>query len=1212
MSFFSSLAQSFSGSFGKSEEGGPQQLLKSILNKLVFWIIVTFFFFILYCILYLAQCSKPEGGSGVCLINENNGSAKTFTYDISNLSTGGECGVGDPYEMTGQQVDWIDTGFETTGQQLIVYAYGNYFPWGEKQTPKTFSYHVSPVKMDDGTVVDALSITTDYKECDLNTNINYSLTDDQDTKVMYENHFNSYTSINANNRNDNKGKAMIDSNIQGDCIIGNNCKIGSSNEIQSACVLKHGAGIYMRIGEDAPFSYHIKNYFVPEYEIKCISGNCKYQYKTSYDGAVYNLIQVPYAMPPVIYKKGANSDGFIWDIRDNVIKNLQILKDYDKETEYKFYTLTPDPENQSCFGDDYQKINGACYHSEQKKMSIAEIQNVNCPIVSKTESINLPDELCAPQSGKRIYVKPADTCYEDDTGQINLTFASGAKDVRESSFSYRSDGLHITLFKNIVATLFEPFFGSQKDDSLESEFSENDITICRQDGNNDDVLYYITNSEGDWVVKTDRYSSPGIKIKDSYNIPTKETLKISYLSPNVKKCVVLKIKENYEASKTISDYVTEDIRENAAVTFVKFSHMKDGLFVQVRNSIMSTYFYHSVRILIVVWFVFSFGLGFINKEKMLSRVPLITSDWKRFLILLWCTDPKNYDFIDAFLWNGLIYVAQSISAGIFSAISDVHGTSLVSDDPMAFFDDVIASITSKEVFYKLGAVATSSSFILFFFLFPFLANGIIDFILAVLGPIVSLGFTMFSFGSIIMFMPLYALISMFGGSEKDKFKVAITTLIKEFIHFAFSVAFFGICIGFIYHYFVEIIDVKVCWLPKKLPIGWPLNTFLFNNHHDWQICAPGSMSAANDIDRTKIVWAMFLSTFKFTMVLSIMGKLSIIISEQLADIFSKGGGSFGIKASSEIFNSFKEIFKKAIGVAGSSAQEKGEEKHANEMSKKRKENDEVYRSGADDVNNDTDSDKDNKANNKEKNTDDDRKDIKLKDKKHERDKENKNEENEENENEENEKNSINKDKFSASDEGQNLSFNNNNNLNIPSPGHITSGVQARNYGNKSSKKSLKNNNYDNETDIKANNGAGLQENDLGLKDIHPELRENNAGLQENDFILHNSLAGDRNSNDENQKIIEQFNENEEKKSKFEKSIKKLDKQTDKWDEFSKNLNNKSKVSKNEKEMTDKMLNVLEQKTKIAKGKLKDLENKNSELERKNSALKNSDWTKNKK
>ena len=255
MSFFSSLAQSFSGSFGKSEEGGPQQLIKGILHKLVFWVTVTVFFLILYFILYLAQCSRPEGGSGVCLINENNGGSKTFTYDISNLSTGGECGIGDPYEMTGQQVDWIDTGFETTGQQLIVYAYGNYFPWGEKQTPKTFSYHVSPVKMDDGNVVDALSITTDYKECDLNTNINYSLTDDQDTKVMYENHFNSYTSINANNRNDNKGKAMIDSNIQGDCIIGNNCRIGSSSETQSACVLKHGAGIYMRIGVDAPFSY---------------------------------------------------------------------------------------------------------------------------------------------------------------------------------------------------------------------------------------------------------------------------------------------------------------------------------------------------------------------------------------------------------------------------------------------------------------------------------------------------------------------------------------------------------------------------------------------------------------------------------------------------------------------------------------------------------------------------------------------------------------------------------------------------------------------------------------------------------------------------------------------------------------------------------------------------------------------------------------------
>ena len=886
----------------------------------------------------------------MCIMNENKGEAMTFTYDISNLSSGGECGDSDPYQIMGQQVDWIDTGYITNGKQLIVYADGNYFPWGEQQTQKVFGYHVATVNAKDGNNSEILEIREDYKECDLNTNMKYSLNDDQDTKIMYENHFNSYTSLNTNNRNEKRGKKLIDNDIQGDCIIGNNCTIGETNEKQTACVLKYGAGIYMKIGEDTPFSYHIKNYFVPEYKVDCSSGICKYQYKTSNGGETYNLIQVPYAIPPVVYKKGANASGFIWDIRDNAIKNLQIISEYERETNYKFYTLTADTDNTFCTGDDYQMINGICYHSEQKKLTQEEIQNASCP-QSSGENINLPNELCNPQSGKRIYIKPADTCYEDDTGEITLTFASGAKAVKSNSVSYRKDGLHVTWIQDFIAVLFEPFFGSQTDkysvsDILENGYPKQDksagtITVCRI-GDSNDILYYST-LNGDWIIKTEKYASQGLRIKDLHGTSTTDTMNATYgtqsetstasNSAMMKKCVILKIKDAYKASKSTSDYTYEETRSTTS-TLIRFSNLEDGLFIKIRNAIMSSSVYHIVRIMIVVWFVFSFGVGFVNKQKIFSRVPLITSDWKRFLILLWCTDPKNYEFIDKYLWNALIYGAQAISVGIMDAVSSVYGSSVVAEEPMAFFDEVVSTVTSKETFYKLGAVATSVYFVFFLFLFPMLVSAIIDFILAVIGPIVSLGFTMFSFGNIIMFMPLYALISMFGGKDKNKFTASIKMLVSEFMHFAFSLGFFGMCIGFIYHYFLEVVDMKICWLTK-----FKINLYLFSiERGDWLICNQGSSNEADYAEKFKIVWNMVTATGVFTMVLTILGKMSITISEMLANIFAKGGGIFGLKPSSDTFNSFKEIFSSVLGKANAKLNEDNNKKHANNMDEKNQDN----------------------------------------------------------------------------------------------------------------------------------------------------------------------------------------------------------------------------------------------------------------------------------
>lgn len=1179
MSFFSALAKRFTGAFKKDNPvGGTEQMLSNILNKINFWIVVTIFFWILYLILFLFQCSKPIEGEGVCLLSENNSSAKTFTYNMANLSSGGECGAGSPYEISGQNVDWIDTGFVTNGKQLIIYVDGNYFPWGEKQTPKIFSYHVSSVKFDDGTTGDALNITTDYKECEMNTDVKYSLTDDQITKIIYENQFNSYTSANANNRNENSGKKLIDSNIQGDCIIGNNCAIGTTNEIQKACVLKNGAGIYMKIG-DSTSSYHIKNYFVPAIKKSCISEkNCQYQYETSNNGTMINLVKVPFAIPPVIYKKGINDKVFIFDIRDNIMKNLQILTDYDKETEYKFYVLVP-TQDVNCVGDDYQKINGICYHSEQKKLLPEDMQNVSCP-VSSNETINLPNELCAPQSGKKIYIKPSDTCYEDNTGIINLTFTSGAKSLKEGNFSYKNNGLHITWVQSVISTLFEPFFGNQsEDDRLSVMMTDSDIKICRDNDEKNDPIYF-SNNNGDWIVKTEKYSLQGLKIKDIYNLPTTETLDVKYLSSIVDKCVVMTIKKDFEASKKISDFKTEEVK-NATVTLFKITNLEDGLFVKIRNSIMSTSVYHTIRAIVVVWFVFSFGLGIVNKEKMLSRVPVITSDWKRFLILLWCTNPKNYDFIDKFLWNGLIYGAQAISAGIIDAISEIYGSSIETDEsPMTFFDDVIASITSKEVFYKLGAVATSGiSLIMFLFLFPFLANGIIDFILAVLGPIVSLGFTMFSFGSIIMFMPLYALISMFGGKEKDKFYIAMKKLVKEFIHFAFSVGFFGLFIGFIYHYFTEIMNVKVCWMPRKLPIDDFFG--LFRNLSDWQICKDGSNVEADTADRFKIIWNMLMATFKFTVVLSIVGKLSIVISEQLANLFSQGGGSLSIQAASGIYNSIKDVVTTSFDKIYTSLGSENNKKYANKMQKKQNEERETTREGVESDINDNEAQKDTGGNNKHKlkQVDDINKNI-----------------NKQNTNNDIDRkvddidlNGIN-DKIIQNEPKNNNPISVNENINIPKKTGLNAGLE---------------NGLNNNADVRSNssnaredsiNNFAIKENNAGLKENDAGLKENDAGLKENDALIHDALSLQQNKQD--QSAQEQLNKNEQSEKKLEKQIKKLGVQGEKLNEFGNSLGSQQDNDK-EKDMAAKMVKTIEQKQRDASNKLKTLKKNDWELKKKN-------------
>ena len=115
----SKIFELFAKVYGEGgDEGGLEGIVKKLLGKLILWSLLTVFFFVLYQILYIAQCSKPKGGDGVCFLRYQNGVDNVFEYDLSHMSVSGDCGSGNPYETQGQQADWIDTGFITNGKQF--------------------------------------------------------------------------------------------------------------------------------------------------------------------------------------------------------------------------------------------------------------------------------------------------------------------------------------------------------------------------------------------------------------------------------------------------------------------------------------------------------------------------------------------------------------------------------------------------------------------------------------------------------------------------------------------------------------------------------------------------------------------------------------------------------------------------------------------------------------------------------------------------------------------------------------------------------------------------------------------------------------------------------------------------------------------------------------------------------------------------------------
>ena len=916
---------------------GIKKFFQKLYKKIVAWIRFTIWVEIAFIIVFLFHCAKPDGGRGTCILAEDSGIDNVKTINMKEFFASGATPNENNYSSGGQRTNWFDTGFITDGKPLIVYASGEYFPWGKKQTERITGYHTGIAKVEDGEFETKVQITDDYQECEFNTDIKFQNDDSEIMRIVYANQLTRYTGQNKNNREGGYSYALAQLGSQSDCIVGNNC-FGSNIvktdgiaqvDYPTGCVLKNGAGIYMRIGgPDVKYAYHIKNTYVPLLEKECLLGDdglCEWKYKDKTNLGSVNVAQVPFGLPIQIYNQEATNFTIFEDIRSNLIKNLTPITKYqwkEKQLTYKFTTLERVPnKSKSCEKEGltdttkYQTLNDVCYQTITKEMTNDELLNHSCQEFS-TDLLH-PDELCPPPKDKRIWIKPADTFYEDDEGIITLLFASGAKNTNsQKAVSYAKNGFQLSWIQTVLYTIIEPLWGEQLETeptinliNRENSDSDGTIEICHKKGK---TLFY-SKYKGNYIIKTAKYATTGMIMQMSdTSQPTVSLYDIFYSSKieGKKDCLTLKARD----ANHVPDYhnVNHKMHDGVATWLIQIDNIQDGLFFQIRDNIMKSGHFQMVRIMIAVWFVFSFGIGFLNKKKIITFFgeSSILHDWKHFLICMWMTDYKNYALIDEMLWPALFHGAESLATILFEAGSDVFGSSLNPDNPYEYFNNIINMVTSKELIFKLMSIGTNFDgvvFSLFFLYFPMCFLTCVELFKAVMIPISMVCLTVFGVGQVMMLMPVYALASFFK-SQKDVLKKTMKQLMQEFVHFALELGFFGIFIGIVYGKFLKSIDIKICWdkqIEYKLFYIFPLtfeNWLIKDNHQS-----------------LKGMWSL-TKTMAGCWGLSFIAQYACQVATMLADKLCKSGGlGLGLRQASVYGNMAGNLLNKAIKISTSIA-----------------------------------------------------------------------------------------------------------------------------------------------------------------------------------------------------------------------------------------------------------------------------------------------------
>ena len=883
---------------------------------------------IIFGICFLFKCMAPSEGEGKCIGSYDNGIDNVFTMKTSDITTAGGGYIDEGiYKGSGQSMPWIDTGFETTGDQLIVYANGDYFPWGKAATEKTTTYHPVTTKMSDTDYwVTALKLSEDYQECELNTDIKYSKYDAKIVKELYENHLNKYTTTNPNNRDQGFAHRLaydpvtnlpLPNVIQADCINHNNCEIDDSkDENPIGCVLRRGAGIYMKFGEEMPFSYHIINHDVPSLRKECDSTGttCEYKYVTIGTNTI-KTTRIPFTLPMMFYRRD-ELDEDIRDTQEDLIGKLVTYKQYDKETDYRFTILEgvsgacPSP----TVAPEYQVIDGQCYKSVTKKLTKDEVQNYDCKKRDMSDELH-PDEFCPPPKGQRIYVKFADTFYEDDEGSVDLIFTSGAKNLRPK-FKYEINGFKLSWIQYIPYKLIAPFWGDQtKEDApsvlLDYKSVPDKIEIYDKNG---DAIYPTTYKGTDFI-KTTRFGERGIILCGA---PISDH-KCSSPSPNLLVATAYKNtmgeinKIEFRGKDSTLDLnrgiYHDEVIPSVENWLIKIDRLNEGLFFKARDKIIVNPLFTFAKVFFALWFVFSFGIGILNKTKLIA-MPTYTKDWKKFLILMWATDPDNYALIDDLLWPALFRYAEQFAAGILEIGSSIYGASLHYTNPYEFFDESIQMMTSKQLIYKISSLANDIIYWpVYLGWFPLLMTGIIRYVKTVISWLWSLIMVLMDLGSVIMLLPFYALISFFK-SHEGTLKKTLIRILHTFTHLAFEMGFFCLLMGFVYKTFLEAIDIDICWRVKfEFRLFW---IFPVIKLYAWVIDGVNSQFAAYK----EIFGGLLLGVLKFFLV-SFITDWSSKIAKMAADAFMPDSMARSISAAEEdVGKPLGALANSALGTAG--------------------------------------------------------------------------------------------------------------------------------------------------------------------------------------------------------------------------------------------------------------------------------------------------------
>jgi hypothetical protein len=576
----------------------------------------------------------------------------------------------------------------------------------------------------------------------------------------------------------------------------------------------------------------------------------------------------------------------------------------------------------SCGDDpDLEQIGNSCYRVIKEK--IDQNTNLTCPKNFNNLTMTAhPNELCAPPKGQRLYIKVADTLYDDNEGELSIIFKTGAKNTN-SSLPKNSDGLSFSFVKDLLQAIISPLWGSQKLYSIEDNVKYerlSDSIIFRTEA---PYYFYRSSKSGNILLvlsKTDSksaYQIPyastismrGVLIKiDNHPECTNSSncLSINYYA-GMSNAVEVKLKEPYNAY-ILSNNIDVEFLEDAHDDFIKIDNMHDGLFVKIRNKILSDYLFQSFRLMMVVWFIFSFGFGIIKEGKNLNMSSL-QSEWMRFAILLWGTEPTNYQMIDDFILPFLFRGLLNISTLFLEAASDIMGTSIDIDNPFDFFDQVLQIFFSKSFFIKLYSLSISLYFYLHFLIFPLIILGSLRMAKAVLSTVYFLMIAACNIGGMITFFPLYLVLSL-TEEKKALFTAWRKQMIAEFLNLSVAMGIFGLFIGFIMHYLFQVIGHEVCW-HKIGGFFFPDEDFaIFSiSYGNWEIERDGSYG--------ENVAMIIFSTFVFWMMSKSIDKI-LELSQSMANkiVGSSGGMGFNLQKAQQYYNgTLGAVVNRVQGVA---------------------------------------------------------------------------------------------------------------------------------------------------------------------------------------------------------------------------------------------------------------------------------------------------------